>query len=149
VAGKVDVARCEFSLRERLQTTFRTDSVNRYEKMNPELVLRSKLTVSYSIRHSRWTPYVMFELNNTLNAPKAVNNFKEESLTYDNYIARYRAGIGAKFKISKKHRLDFYYYFDYDRGYNIDYKGNKGTLKGYVQENQMRHIFGISYKFKL
>ena len=147
--GKVDIGRFELSLRERVQTTFRTDSVNRYEKMNPEIMLRSKFNVSYSIRHSRWTPYLMFELHNTLNAPKVVSNFKTEPLSIDNYISRYRAGVGAKFKVSKKHRLDFYYYFDYDRSYDIDYKGNKGALKGYFEDTQMRHIFGISYKFKL
>lgn len=147
--GSVKAGRFEFSLRERVQTTFRTDSVNRYEKMSPEVMLRSKLSVEYNIRNSRCTPYLMFELNNTLNAPKVVHNFKTEPLTIDNYVARYRAGVGAKFKVSKKHRLDFYYYFDYDRGYNIDYKGNKGALKSYIQENECRHIFGISYKFKL
>ena len=149
VEGKVKAGRFEFSLRERMQTTFRTDSVNRYEKMNPEIMLRSKFNVSYSIRHSRWTPYLMFELHNTLNAPKVVSNFKTEPLTCDNYVARYRAGVGAKFKVSKKHRLDFYYYFDYNRSYDIDYKGNKGSLKGYYQDSEYRHIFGISYKFKL
>ncbi len=147
--GVVKAGRFEFSLRERLQTTFRTDSVNRYEKMNPEIMLRSKLTVSYSIRHSRWTPYILFELNNTLNAPKVVSNYKTDPLACDNYVARYRAGVGAKFKVSKKHRLDFYYYFDYNRGYDIGYRANKGTLKEYFQENEYRHIFGISYKFKL
>ena len=147
--GSVKAGRFEFSLRERVQTTLSTDSVNRYEKMNPEVMLRSKFSVEYSIRHSRWTPYLMFELNNTLNAPKVVSNFKTEPLSIDNYVSRYRAGVGAKFKVSKKHRLDFYYYFDYDRGYNIDYKGNKGALKSYIQENECRHIFGISYKFKL
>ncbi|MBQ8367219.1 MAG: DUF2490 domain-containing protein [Alistipes sp.] len=149
VRGKVKVGRVVLSLRERLQTTFRTDSVNRYEKMNPELMLRSRLMAEYSIRHSRWSPYAMFELNNTLNAPKVVDNYKKAALRTDNYIARYRLGVGAKFRISRYHRLDFYYYFDYDRGYDIDYKGNKGTLKGYVQENEFRHTFGISYKFKL
>ncbi len=147
--GSIKAGRFEFSLRERVQTTFRTDSVNRYEKMNPEVMLRSKFTVEYSIRHSRWTPYLMFELNNTLNAPKVVSNFKTEPLSIDNYMARYRAGVGAKFKVTKKHRLDFYYYFDYNRSYDIGYKGNKGALKEYVQENECRHIFGISYKFKL
>lgn len=149
VRGKVKVGRVVLSLRERLQTTFRTDSVNRYEKMNPEFMLRSRLMAEYSIRHSRWSPYAMFELNNTLNAPKVVDNYKKAALRTDNYIARYRLGVGAKFRISRYHRLDFYYYFDYDRGYDIDYKGNKGTLKGYVQENEFRHTFGISYKFKL
>ena len=147
--GNVKVGRFEFSLRERLQTTFRTDSVNRYEKMNPELILRSRLTAEYNIRHSKWTPYLLFELNNTLNSPAVVLNYKRDPYSIDNYITRYRAGVGAKFRVSRNHRLDFYYYFDYDRSYNIDYKGNKGDLKSVVQENEMRHIFGISYKFKL
>ena len=147
--GSVKVGRVEVSLRERLQTTFRTDSVNRYEKMNPEMILRSRLQAEYSIRGSRWAPYVLFELHNTLNAPAVVANYKSDPYTTDNYITRYRAGVGAKFRITRNHRLDFYYYFDYDRGYNIDYKANSGKLKGYLQENEYRHIFGISYKFKL
>ena len=145
----IKVGRFEFSLRERLQTTFRTDSVNRYEKMNPELILRSRLTAEYNIRNSRWTPYLLFELHNTLNAPAVVLNYKRDPYSIDNYITRYRAGVGAKLKVTRNHRLDFYYYFDYDRTYNIDYKGNKGDLKSVVLENELRHIFGISYKFKL
>ena len=147
--GDIKVGRFEFSLRERLQTTFRTDSVNRYEKMNPELILRSRLTAEYNIRNSRWTPYLLFELHNTLNAPAVVLNYKRDPYSIDNYVTRYRAGVGAKLKVTRNHRLDFYYYFDYDRTYNIDYKGNKGDLKSVVQENELRHIFGISYKFKL
>lgn len=147
--GNVDIGRVKLSLRERLQTTFRTDSVNRYEKADPEMILRSRLSATYNIRHSRWAPYVLFELHNTLNAPGVVNNYKKEALTTDNYITRYRAGMGVKFRANRNHRLDFYYYFDYDRSYNIDYKGNSGKLKGYLLENEMRHIFGISYKFKL
>ena len=147
--GKLELGRVELSLRERVQTTFRTDSVNRYEKMNPEVVLRSRLMAEYSIRHSGWSPYILFELHNTLNAPKVVANYKTSPRSTDNYITRYRAGVGAKLRITRNHRLDFYYYFDYDRSYNIDYKGNAGTLKGYKLENEFRHIFGVSYKFKL
>ena len=147
--GSVKIGRVELSLRERLQTTFRTDSVNRYEKPKSEMILRSRIMAEYSIRHSRWTPYLLFELHNTLNAPGVVQNYKNEPYYTDNYITRYRAGVGAKLRITRNHRLDFYYYFDYDRSYDIDYKGNKGALKGYYQENSMRHIFGISYKFKL
>ena len=149
LTGSVKLGRFELSLRERVQTTFRTDSVNLYEKPKNEVILRSRLMAEYSIRHTRWTPYVLFELHNTLNAPKVVMNYKSDPLTCDNYITRYRAGVGAKLRVTRNHRLDFYYYFDYDRGYNIDYKGNKGSLKGYMQENEFRHIFGVSYKFKL
>ena len=149
LTGSVKIDRFKLSLRERVQTTFRTDEVNPYEKPQNEMILRSRLMGEYSIRHSKWTPYALFELHNTLNAPKVVKNYKEYPLTYDNYITRYRAGVGTKFRITRNHRLDFYYYFDYDRGYDIDYKSNKGTLKGYYQENEFRHTFGISYKFKL
>ncbi|MBO7185689.1 MAG: DUF2490 domain-containing protein [Alistipes sp.] len=146
--GSVKVGRVKLSLRERLQTTFRTDSVNRYEKMNPEMILRSRLQAEYGIRNSRWTPYILFELHNTLNAPAVVSNYKYDPYSTENYITRYRAGVGAKFRISRKHRLNFYYYFDYDRSYEIDYKAGSGRLKGYIEENEFRHIFGISYKFK-
>lgn len=149
VEGSLKVGRFDLSLRERVQTTFRTDSVNRFEKMNPEVVLRSRLKAEYKIRHSRWTPYLMFELNNTLNAPSVVHNYKDDPYSTECFVSRYRLGVGAKFRIDRHNRLDFFYYFDYDRGYNIDYKGNKGDLKGYLQENDYRHIFGISYKFKL
>ena len=149
VTGMYRIGRLKLSLRERLQTTFRTDSVNRYEKMNPEMILRSRLMAEYNIRHSKWSPYIFFELHNTLNAPQAVWNYKTDPFDFDNYITRYRTGLGAKYRITRNHRLEFYYYFDYDRTFNIDYKANAGTLKGYVRENEMRHIFGISYKFKL
>ena len=147
--GSVRVGCVELSLRERLQTTFRTDSVNHFEKSDPALILRSKLEAEYHIRHSKWSPYVLFELHNTLNAPAVVYNYKQAELSYDNYVTRYRVGAGVKYRISHNHRLEFYYIFDYDRSIKIDYKGNLGYLKSYVRENEMRHIFGISYKFKL
>lgn len=149
VEGEIEAGDFEFSLRERVQTTFRTDSVNRYEKCNPEMILRSRLMATYKIPFSRWSPYLLFELHNTLNAPKAVANFKTDKYETDNYITRYRGGVGVKYRVDRDHRLDFYYYFDFDRSYNIDYKGNKGAIKGYVLEREIRHIFGISYKFKL
>ena len=147
--GEMEVGDFELSLRERVQTTIRTDSVNRYEKCNPEAILRSRLVATYKIPHSRWSPYLLFELHNTLNAPKVVANFKTDKYSIDNYVTRYRGGVGVKYRVDRDHRLDFYYYFDFDRSYNIDYKGNKGDLKGYVLEREIRHILGISYKFKL
>ena len=149
VEGEMEVGDFEFSLRERVQATFRTYSVNRYEKSNPEAILRSRLVATYKIPHSRWSPYLLFELHNTLNAPKAVANFKTDKYGVDNYVTRYRGGVGVKYRVDRDHRLDFYYYFDFDRSYNIDYKGNKGNIKGYILERELRHIFGISYKFKL
>lgn len=149
VEGEFEVGDFEFSLRERVQATFRTDSVNRYEKSNPEAILRSRFMATYKIPHSRWSPYLLFELHNTLNAPKPVANFKTDEYDVENYITRYRGGVGAKYRINRNNRLDFFYYIDFDRSYNIDYKSNKGDIKGYQLERELRHIFGISYKFKI
>ena len=149
IEGNAKFGDVEFSLRERVQTTFRTDSVNRYEKPDPEIILRSRLTATYKIPHSRWSPYLLFELHNSLNAPKAVANYKQEPLAIDNYITRYRGGVGVKYRVDRDHRLDFYYYIDLDRNYNIDYRKNHGGMKSHVLEREIRHIFGISYKFKL
>lgn len=149
IEGNVEIGDVELSLRERVQTTFRTDSVNRYEKCDPEAILRSRVMAVYKIPGTSWSPYLLFELHNTLNAPKPVANFKTEKFETENYISRYRAGVGAKYRINRSNRLDFYYYIDFDRSYNIDYKGNSGKIRSLVLERELRHIFGISYKFKL
>lgn len=149
VEGNIEFGDVELSLRERVQTTFRTDSVNRYEKCDPEAILRSRLMAVYKIPGTSWSPYILFELHNTLNAPKPVANFKTEKFETENYITRYRGGVGAKYRINRNNRLDFYYYIDFDRSYNIDYKGNSGNIRSLVMERELRHIFGVSYKFKL
>lgn len=143
------IGRVELALRERVQTTFRTDSVNRYEASDPQLLLRSRLSATWDIRSSKWSPYLLCELYNTLNAPAAVSNYLTDSYSHDNYVYRIRGGAGVKYKISKSNRLNIYYYLDYCREFDIDYKSNRGDLKGYVLEKSIRHIFGISYTFKL
>ena len=89
-----------------------------------------------------------FELHNTLNTPKPMANYKEFDGETFCYITRYRGGVGAKYRINRNNRLDFYYYIDFDHSYDIDYH-KKGELKPVKLERELRHIFGISYKFKL
>jgi opacity protein-like surface antigen len=149
VGAGMDIGRFELSIRERLQTTCRTDSVNRYEKPKCELILRSRLMAQYNIRHSKWSPYLFYELHNTLNAPAVTLNYKTYPFEYDNYITRHRIGLGTKYRITHNHRLEFFYYFDYDSKIDIGYRANQGYLKSYEQKNEFRHIFGVSYKFKL
>lgn len=148
IEGDVKVGDFEFSLRERLQATFRTDEVKLYEKANPEAILRSRFMTSYKIPNSRWSPYLLFELHNTLNTPKPMANYKEFDGETFCYITRYRGGVGAKYRINRNNRLDFYYYIDFDHSYDIDYH-KEGDLKPVKLERELRHIFGISYKFKL
>ena len=146
--GEVKFGDFEFSLRERLQATYRTDEVKLYEKANPEAILRSRLMTTYKIPHSRWSPYLLFELHNTLNTPKPMAHDKDFNGETFSYATRYRGGVGAKYRINRNNRLDFYYYIDFDRSYDIDYN-KEGDLKPVKLERELRHIFGISYKFKL
>jgi hypothetical protein len=148
IEGNVELGNVELSLRERLQTTFRTKPVKHYEKANPEAILRSRIMMTYNIPKSRWTPYLLFELQNTLNTPKPMANFHDYNNETFCYITRYRGGLGAKYRINRNNRLDFYYYLDFDRSYDIDYT-KKGPIKPVALERELRHIFGISYKFKL
>lgn len=148
VEGEVKFGDVELSLRERVQTTFRTGSVKLYEKANPEAILRSRIMATYKIRHSRWSPYLLFELHYALNTPKPTNDFRYYDGETFQYITRYRGGVGTKYRIDRNHRLDFYYYIDYDRSYDIDYR-KEGGIKPVKLEREIRHIFGVSYKFKL
>ena len=148
IEGDIKAGDFEFSLRERLQTTIRTDEVKLYEKANPEAILRSRLMATYKIPKSRWSPYLLFELHNTLNTPKPMAKLEYYNGETFCYINRFRGGVGAKYRINRNNRLDFYYYIDFDRTYDIDYK-KSGTIKPVALERELRHIFGISYKFKL
>lgn len=146
--GEIEFGDFEFSIRERVQSTFRTGSVKLYEKANPEAILRSRLMTTYKIPHSRWSPYLLFELYNTLNTPIPMADLNDYNGETFKYITRYRGGLGAKYRIDRNNRLDFFYYIDFDRSYDIDYRKD-GTIKPVKLERELRHIFGISYKFKI
>lgn len=167
VTGSYKVGRVKLSLRERVRFNFRTDSINPYEHANPAISLRSRLKAAYDIRQCRWEPYAYVELYTTLNAPDAVPNYTEYTQAFKQYISRVRFSVGTEFKINNYHRLDIYYRFHMNQGYDIRYK-KSGDLKtnhtynpkgevilkapedmGWRHEKQNCHVFGIDYKFKL
>ncbi|MBE6200064.1 MAG: DUF2490 domain-containing protein [Rikenellaceae bacterium] len=149
VTGSYKVGRVKLSLRERVRFNFRTDSVNKYEHPDPFISLRSRLKAAYDIRQCRWEPYAYVELYTTLNARNAVPNYKNYNVAYKQYINRIRFSVGTEFKINNYHRLDIYYRFHLNQGYDARYKANKGDLKSWTHEKQNCHVFGLDYKFKL
>lgn len=149
VTGSYKVGRVKLSLRERVRFNFRTDSVNKYERPDPFITLRSRLKAAYDIRQCRWEPYAYVELYTTLNAVDAVPNFKQYNVAYKQYMNRLRFAVGTEFKINNYHRLDIYYRFHMNQSYDARYKANKGELKEWRHEKQNCHVFGIDYKFKL
>ena len=149
VTGMYRIGRLKLSLRERLRVQFRTDSINKYEKTNPTLSLRSRFKTAYDLRNSRWEPYAFVELYTALNSPSPVDNYKDFPLQREAYLSRVRVAVGTEFKIHNHHRLDMYYMVHFNRSYNARYKGNKGDLKEWSLEKMCNHVICVDYKFKL
>ncbi len=147
--GSYRAGRVKLSLRERVRLRFRSDSVNKYEKPDPFVTLRTRLKAAYDIRHSRWEPYAYAELYVTLNAPAPVDNFKTAPLSRDNYINRVRLAVGTEYKIDRRNRLDFYYMVHFNREFRARYKAGSGEMKEWSLVRQCSHVFGIDYNFKL
>ena len=155
LTGKLPLGRFTISLRERYQYTHYVETStlrDKYRKLIPEEqlggwtgdrydyagqvfskweqeeklkraknrhYLRSRLGVEYNIKHCAWTPYASYELSNNLS----------ESFHLD----KKRLTLGAEWKITKQHRLDFAYV--YDNGADDDARSND-------------HAISLSYKFK-
>lgn len=140
VTGKLPVGRFTFSLRERYQLTRDNhvkSPVDKYRTDDPDVTpvysrtdikdrparsesrLRSRLKADYDIRHCPLQPYAYLELTNSL----------DNAMQWD----KTRVGVGAELKITKRHRLDMGYVYQYSK--DNDYNG---TL----------HAIDISYKYK-
>ena len=75
--------------------------------------------MEYNIKHCAWTPYASYELSN--------------NLSEDFHLDKKRLTLGAEWKITKQHRLDFAYV--YDNGADDDARSSD-------------HAISLSYKFK-
>ena len=107
------LGRFKFSLRERLQLTHRPSEMNIYQNPRNELVLKSRLKVSYSTPGSPVKPYFATELRNTLNAVRFISpdfiSVQGDNVEYnDVYISRLRFQPGLEWKLSKRNSVDFF-----------------------------------------
>lgn len=157
VTGKVDAGRWTFSLRERYRYSHyvaatterdkyrseissamlpsftgdvyeygghsfsRFEQTTRDKKAKDKHTLRSRLTAEYNIRHCPLTPYVSAEIFNEIS----------DGMNLD----KSRFTLGAEWKISKHHRIDFGYMFQNNHDEDDDSSGNL-------------HAISIEYKFK-
>ena len=109
-----------FSLKERLQYTHR--NVNNTYQSNPNsIALKSRFKIAYK-GFQQVTPYGYIELRNVFNDPSVKATWSTTSLAYsdysfggynDTYINRVRGSLGAEWKLSKHHSLDFFLLTDY------------------------------------
>ena len=133
--GSYRIGNVKFNLRERFQLTHRTGEMNIYQNPRNELVLRSRLKVSYEFPNRPLEPYMSVEVRNTLNAvhycAPEYTSVPGDNISYnDVYISRVRLQPGVEWKLNSRNSLDFYILADYV--YEKDIDANKsGNLKKY------------------
>lgn len=143
-----------FSLKERLQLTHR--NVNNVYQNNPNsLMLKSRVKVSYK-GFSSVTPYGYVEVRNVFNDPSCSATWSTASLAYadysfrgytDTYVNRVRGSLGAEWKLSKHHALDFYLLTDYCYDKEIDTNSDGTALKSLTYDQAFKTAFCIGYQF--
>lgn len=143
-----------FSIKERLQLTHR--EVNNVYQSNPNsLALKSRFKIAYKGLQNV-TPYGYVELRNVFNAPSVKATWSTVSLSYadysfggynDVYINRIRGSLGAEWKLSKQHALDFFLLTDYNYDKNIDTNAEGTKLKSLTYDQGFRVSLGLGYKF--
>lgn len=121
IQGSYSFSRFNVSLRERFQSTYREGVTETSTRANPKKYLRSKISVSYNIRKSKFEPFTSCEFYNTLN-DKTNNRMDRIS-----YI------LGSKYKLNKRNSLEFYYRYI---NFNED------------DDAQNKHIIGVGYSHK-
>ncbi len=140
VTGSYTYEDWKFSLRERLDANFRTDSVNLHEKPQTELYLRHKLQAQYTIPGKPLKVYTYVELWNTLNQPTKYLNTSAgvdkngaatayAGKTFGQYLSQIRAQIGVSWRVDKMNSLGLAYRYTYGYSRDINITRNKANIE--------------------
>ena len=162
VAGLYRLGDFQFSLKERLQFTHRTDpEMNEFQSTRDAFGLKSRASVKYR-RFKDFQPSLSFEIRTALNDPwgsisgsaktnkggRTYYSYTHEGYTHV-YNNRYRGILGADISLGRHHSLEPYVLFDYISDYEIDTNGDGTRLftatTGYVDAFMLS--LGLSYVF--
>ena len=153
------VGQWKFSLRERVQGTYKMRELNNYQQPQMGWVLRSRLKVAYEFRSVPLEPYAYFEPRLVLNGAKwgeesTGDNYKDADFLghKDVYMNRYRGAAGLEWTLDKRNSIDFYVL--YDSLYDKEIDARKEDSKKGVQlkapitgVSAQRVSVGIGYKY--
>lgn len=129
----------QFSLKEKLQLTHRTDdSLNVYQTPTNALALKSRIGVKYKgLKDIGLEPFGFFEVRTALNEPwgettgslQQTSNSKKYYYSYTHtgythvYNNRYRVNLGADYTPAKHHTITANLLLDFCSDYEIDTNG--------------------------
>lgn len=151
-----------FSLKERMQATFRTGDYNPYQNPQPALTLKSRLQAKYK-GFGRVVPYGYVELRHILNAPAIMANYDGSDYYDDNgsetgdagwfisgwdkaYCNRVRTSLGADIRLDRHNTLTLYLLADYVNNYEVDANASGTKLKSYTHETGFLGYIGATYR---
>jgi hypothetical protein len=119
--GDYSLGRFSFSLRERLQSTYTfLDSISKQE-INPELILRSKFSVSYNIPKIPVEPYA------------SVEHFLPLNGSYKYTTEEMRFALGLKYSVNKKITIKAGYI--YSREFQEDVEADDDEISNVLSFN--------------
>ena len=153
------------TLRERVQATIRTDSMNTYQAPRTAWALKSRVKATYK-GFSRWQPYGSVELRNTLNAPVVVADYSESAGAWVSpatglakneagwfldgfsgvYVNRVRGMLGVEYSISFGSAIDVSLLADWNIDKKVDANAEGTKLKSYTREQGLFAALVVSYK---
>jgi len=155
-----------FSLKERVQLTYRTGDMNEYQNPRAAFSLKSRLKAQYRVSASL-TPYAYIELRNTLNAP-VIAAYRDEDGTYVTedgyetgnagwfisgwngvYVNRLRGSVGVNYKFDKHNTLNLYILADRVMDKVVDANAEGTKLKSYTRETGFIGQVGVAYTYSL
>ena len=160
ITGTIKAGQWRFSLRERLQGTYKVGEINNFQQPQTAWVLRSRLKASYKFRPVPLQPYVYLEPRIIFNGAKwssgAYGPGYEESEFIghnDVYMNRLRGALGIEWKLSSSHTIDFYGLYDRLWDKEIDAR-KEGSTKGVGLKAPIKQVtgnrisIGVGYKFE-
>ena len=148
-----------FSLRERLQGTYKKRELNNYQQPQTAWVVRSRLKASYKFRTLPLEPYAFIEPRLLLNGAKWSDGCMTPDFSQaqflghaDSYVNRMRGALGLEWRLDSRNSIDFYGFYDYLSDKEIDAR-KEGSAKGVglkmpvSWKKSTRLSVGIAYKF--
>lgn len=155
VTGQYMSGDWKFSLREKLDATIRTDSVNLYEQPQTTLILRHRLMATYTVPGRPLKAYANVELWNTLNQPvKYLNTYagvdKDGNATayagqtFGQYLSEVRAQVGLRWRVDKCNTLGIAYMFMYGYSRDVNITKNKSMIE-LTHATSYGHYILVSY----
>ncbi len=127
VTGKIKIERFSFRLRQQLEYTKKDESdrirdngrIDTY-RINPELLWRNRLKISYNVKNTPLTPAIAAESFYQLNNPDG------------NIFEKFRYTMSLSYKVAKQHEFQLFSIINQDRA---------------DSDSQTEYVLGLGYTF--